>query len=199
MLGALIAGLSAAPLLPDAGDVVSAPLVAHADVTKSEVDFAEASARVAAARVVKLETERDGAWQATRRSLATETAQGDQSLNLLSNATRRFEAIAQTVAAARAETVAQRKLAALTAAAYRAQGTLREAERSAAASAAKAEQDRIGLEAARRADADAFRRYQAEKPVKPPELTVAERTRLLSAQAESAEMLANATVLADVE
>ena len=73
---------------------------AHADVTKSEVDFAEASARVAAARVVKLETERDGAWQATRRSLATETAQGDQSLNLLSNATRRFEAIAQTVAAA---------------------------------------------------------------------------------------------------
>ena len=76
---------------------------------------------------------------------------------------------------------------------------LREAERSAAASAAKAEQDRIGLEAARRADADAFRRYQAEKPVKPPELTVAERTRLLSAQAESAEMLANATVLADVE
>ena len=79
-----------------------------------------------------------------------------------------------------------------------AQGTLREAERSAAASAAKAEQDRIGLEAARRADADAFRRYQAEKPVKPPELTVAERTRLLSAQAESAEG-ANATVLADVE
>ena len=60
MLAAL-AALSAAPLLPDAGDVVSAPLVAHADVTKSEVDFAEASARVAAARVVKLETERDGA------------------------------------------------------------------------------------------------------------------------------------------
>ena len=100
LAAAFIAGLSAAPLLPDAGDVVSAPLVAHADVTKSEVDFAEASARVAAARVVKLETERDGAWQATRRSLATETAQGDQSLNLLSNATRRFEAIAQTVAAA---------------------------------------------------------------------------------------------------
>ena len=47
LAAALIAGLSAAPLLPDAGDVVSAPLVAHADVTKSEVDFAEASARVA--------------------------------------------------------------------------------------------------------------------------------------------------------
>ena len=198
LAAAFIAGLSAAPLLPDAGDVVSAPLVAHADVTKSEVDFAEASARVAAARVVKLETERDGAWQATRRSLATETAQGDQSLNLLSNATRRFEAIAQTVAAARGDGGAAQARGA-DGAAYRAQGTLREAERSAAASAAKAEQDRIGLEAARRADADAFRRYQAEKPVKPPELTVAERTRLLSAQAESAEMLANATVLADVE
>ena len=81
-------------------------------MTKDDGDGAAGAARAAAARVVKLEAERDGAWQATRRSLATETAQGDQSLNLLSNATRRFEAIAQTVAAARAETVAQRKLAA---------------------------------------------------------------------------------------
>ena len=58
MLAAFIAGLSAAPLLPDAGDVVSAPLVAHADVTKSEVDFAEASARVAA--VARAFARRDG-------------------------------------------------------------------------------------------------------------------------------------------
>ena len=99
------------------------------------------------------------------------------------------------MAAARAETVAQRSSRRWTAATAR--GTLR--GRALGGVGGKAEQDRIGLEAARRADADAVRRYQAETPVQPPELTVAERTRLLSAQAESAEMLANATVLADVE